>query len=112
MFWRIAAVLVAGVSLVAQAPTEQPTFRSGVTLVSTDVIPRDSAGRFISDLTRENFTVLEDGVPQKLASFALVHGGRTFTAMEAPRTEVPEGVVLPQARRPAATAAGRVVVII
>jgi VWFA-related protein len=105
----VAAVFAAVAIATAQ---EQPTFRSGVTLVSTDVIPRDSSGRFISDLTRENFTVLEDGVQQTLASFALVHGGRTFTAMEAPRAEVPEGIVLPQARRPVANVAGRVVVII
>lgn len=98
--------------MIAAAQPQQPTFRSGVTLVSTDVIPRDAAGRFISDLTRENFTVLEDGVPQAIASFALVHGGRTFTTMEAPRAEVPEGIVLPQARRPVADVAGRVVVII
>ncbi len=29
--------------------------------------------------------MLEDGVPQTIASFALVHGGRTFTALEARR---------------------------
>ena len=45
---------------------QQPTFRAGVTLVSTDVIPRDASGRFVADLTRENFTVLEDGQPQTI----------------------------------------------
>jgi VWFA-related protein len=112
MFWRISALLLAGVSVIAQTPSPQPTFRSGVTIVSTDVIPRDSGGRFVSDLTRENFTVLEDGVPQAIASFALVHGGRTFTALEpSAQQAVPEGIVLPQTRRPVADVAGRVLLI-
>ena len=112
MLWRITAVLLAGVSVIAQTPSPQPTFRSGVTIVSTDVIPRDSGGRFVSDLARENFTVLEDGVPQAIASFALVHGGRTFTALEPSTPQaVPEGIVLPQTRRPVADVAGRVVLI-
>lgn len=110
-----ALVLVAAVLAAASIPAaqeQQPTFRSGVTLVSTDVIPRDSGGRFISDLTRENFTVLEDGVPQTIASFALVHGGRTFTSLTPAAPQgVQEGIVLPQTRRPVADVAGRVVLI-
>ena len=54
------------------AHAQQPTFRAGVTLVNTDVIARDQAGRFVADLTRENFTVLEDGVPQ---DHFVVHAG-------------------------------------
>ncbi len=91
----------------------QPDFRSGVTLVSTDVIARDSNGRFVADLTKDNFTVLEDGVPQTIASFSLVHGGRTFTALDAAPPAVPEGIVLPSVtRKPvAADVAGRVILI-
>lgn len=99
-------------ALRAQAqPPSQPTFRTGVTLVSTDVITRDDDGRFVADLTRDNFTVLEDGVPQAIASFAIVHGGRTFTSLTAAPPPVPEGIVLPTARRPVADSAGRVVLI-
>jgi VWFA-related protein len=91
----------------------QPDFRSGVTFVSTDVIARDSNGQFVPDLTKENFTVIEDGVPQTIASFALVHGGRTFTTLDAAPPPVPEGIVLPNAaRKPvAADVAGRVILI-
>ncbi|HXG89886.1 MAG TPA: VWA domain-containing protein [Vicinamibacterales bacterium] len=97
----------------AQAAPQTPTFRSAVTLVTTDVIPRDSAGRFIPDLTRENFTVLEDGVAQSISSFALVHGGRTFNTIEAPPTVAPEGIILPTApRRLVGDATGRVLLII
>ncbi len=102
------AVLVSALFLLAQ-----PDFRTGVTLVTTDVIPRDANGRFVADLIKENFTVLEDGTPQTIASFALVHGGRTFNALTPPPAPAPEGIVLPQGprRSVAADTAGRVVLI-
>jgi VWFA-related protein len=107
------AALVAflGVCVSAQTPA-QPTFRAAITHVTTDVIPRDSSGRFIPDLTKENFTVLEDGVVQKIDSFALVHGGRTFNALAAPAAPPPEGIILPTApRRQVVDASGRVLLI-
>lgn len=103
----VALVLLAG------AQSAQP-IRSGVTLVTTDVIPRDAAGRFVADLTRDNFAVSEDGVPQAIVSFALVHGGRVFSAVEppAPPTQAQEGIVLPTKPAPRTDAdAGRVFVI-
>ncbi len=96
----------------APAQTAQPTFRADITLVSTDVIPRDSGGRFIADLTKENFTVLEDGVRQSIASFALVHGGRTYNSLTPPPVSAPEGIVLPSmARRVVNDVAGRVLLV-
>jgi VWFA-related protein len=96
----------------APAPDGQPTFRSAVTAVTTDVITRDRDGRFVADLTKDDFTVLEDGVPQTITSFALVHGGRTFTGLAAPEVSAaPEGIVLPKARRVVQDVAGRVVFI-
>jgi len=89
-----------------------PTFRADVTLVSTDVIARDSQGRFIPDLTKENFTILEDGVPQTISSFALIHGGRTFNTIQAPPPPTPEGIVLPTTpRRQVGDTTGRVLLI-
>lgn len=90
---------------------QQPTFRGGVTLVSTDVIARDDSGRFVTDLTRDNFTVLEDGQPQKVESFMLVRGGRTFNLLLPPQPSAPEGLVLPQAKPRTDETAGRVVLI-
>lgn len=80
----------------------QPTFRTGVTLVSTDVIPRDAQGRFVPDLTRENFSVFEDGQPQTIASFSLVQGGRTYNLLTPAPVDraAPEGLVLPKSTRP------------
>ena len=79
---------------------QQPTFRAGVTLVSTDVIPRDGNGRFVADLTQENFTVLEDGQPQSIISFTVVRGGRTYNLLLPPPAPAaaPEGMVLPPAQ--------------
>ncbi len=92
---------------------QQPTFRAGVTLVSTDVIPRDGSGRFVADLTKDNFTVLEDGQPQTIVSFALVQGGRTYNLLAPPPAPAaaPEGIVLPPSKPRAVPAEGRVVLI-
>ncbi len=119
--WRGAAVLslVAGAGLAAQTPAppaaptsdQRPTFALAVTLVTTDVIVRDDGGQFVPDLTRDDFVVLEDGRPQTLTSFVLVHGGRTFNAVAAPAPPAMEGIVLPGSR-PAADAEGRVLVLL
>jgi len=116
------ALSASGLALAAQAPApaqappssgvQQPTFRTDITLVTTDAIPRDKDGRFVADLTKDDFTVLEDGVEQRLESFVLVHGGRTFNLLEAAPPQAPEGIVLPPTRRPADTGgSGRVLVI-
>src|SRR5687768_15945528 len=93
------SILVAPLAVMTMN-AQHPTFRAGVTLVSTDVIPRDQNGRFVTDLTREDFTVLEDGQPQKIESFTLVRGGRTYNLLLPPPAPVaaPEGIVLPPAK--------------
>jgi len=109
----LSAVLMSGAALLAQQA--QPTFRAGVTLVSTDVIPRDQNGRFVPDLTKDNFTVLEDGQPQTLSSFTMVRGGRTFNLLlppaAAPGAAAPEGIVLPPPKARTDDTAGRVILI-
>lgn len=109
--WRAAAVAVVLAWTTAVA-AQQPTFKAAVTLVTTDVIPRDAQGRFLPDLDREQFTVLEDGVAQTIASFAMVHGGRTFTTLTVPPPQAPEGIVLPATPRRVADSSGRVLLII
>ena len=105
-------MLAASPGAQTQQPKPQPTFRAAVTHVTTDVIPRDGSGRFIPDLTKESFTVLEDGVPQTIDSFALVHGGRMFNILQAPPAAPPEGIVLPTTpRRQVGDTSGRVVLI-
>ena len=102
-------VAIASASLLAQ----QPTFRAGVTLVSTDVIPRNEKGSFVSDLTKDSFTVLEDGVPQTIVAFSMVQGGRTYNLLTPPpATAAVEGLVLPTAKPRANDSAGRVLLIL
>jgi VWFA-related protein len=114
-----AALVLASVALIAQAPAGQPpgpegqeavqrpTFRTFVDLVTTDVIVRDGNGQFVADLTKDDFDVLEDGVKQEIASVQLVHGGRTFNLQAPPPPPPQEGIILPPAR-PTNDAAGRI----
>ena len=119
----IVAALACSALVLAQAPPEpppstvgqvggtapQPTFRAGVTLVTTDVIARNRDGVFMPDLTKDNFRVLEDGVEQEIVSLVLVHGGRVFTQLSLP-APVQEGIVLPSSR-PTNETAGRIFVL-
>ena len=88
---------------------QQPTFRGGVTLVTTDVIVRDGNGQFVADLTEHDFEVFEDDVRQEVASLILVHGGRVYNQLQPP-PPVQEGIILPP-RRLTSDTAGRVFVI-
>jgi VWFA-related protein len=100
------ALTMAGV--VAQAQDQRkPDFTSRVELVTTDVVVRDNSGQFIADLKKDDFEVLEDGVPQKVVSFSLTHGGRSYNIAAPPPAPVAEGILLPPAR-PATDAAGRI----
>jgi VWFA-related protein len=54
-----------------ELPDGIPTFRSDVTTVTVDVSVLDNRGRFIPNIPRGNFRVLEDGVPQQLSNFAM-----------------------------------------
>ena len=46
-----------------------PRFKSGVDVVEVAVLARDAGGKPVTDLAREEITVLEDGVPQPLVAF-------------------------------------------
>jgi Ca-activated chloride channel family protein len=54
-----------------QPPTVQPSpaFRAGIELVSLNVTVSDSAGRYATDLSQDQFQVFEDGVKQDLTVF-------------------------------------------
>ena len=89
--------------------TSQPTFRAGVTLVTTDVIVRDRDGVFMPDLAKDDFRVLEDGVEQEIVSLVLVHGARVYNQLSLP-APVQEGIILPSSR-PIDDTAGRIFVL-
>jgi VWFA-related protein len=117
----IATALLSGPSVLAQnAPATPPqtpaaadpqqVIRTGVELITTDVIVRDSRGQFIADLKKDEFEIFEDGVKQQLVSFTLTHGGRVFNVAAPPPPPPQEGIILPPAR-PTNDAAGRIFLI-
>jgi len=91
------------------AKTDQ-IIRSGVELITTDVIVRDSSGQFIADLKKDEFEVYEDGVKQNVISFHLTHGGRNYNIAAPPPPPMQEGIILPPTR-PTNDAAGRIFII-
>jgi VWFA-related protein len=49
-----------------------PRFRSGIDVVEVAVLVKDRAGKPVTDLTRNEITVLENGTPQTLVAFERV----------------------------------------
>jgi VWFA-related protein len=98
-----------GVAVQAQ-DQRRPDFTTRVELVTTDVVVRDNNGQFIADLKKEDFQVVEDGVEQKVISFSLTHGGRSYNIAAPPPAPVAEGIILPPSRPPTDTA-GRIFLI-
>lgn len=68
----LSVVIVAGVSLATSEREvfSQPTFRSNSELVVLHVSVRDRGGRYITGLTEDAFTVIDDGTPQTLQMFS------------------------------------------
>jgi VWFA-related protein len=67
-------VLLAGAIFLApgfgqQSDDKTPIFKSNSNLVIVDVTAKDKAGNLIQGLKQEDFTVLEDGKPQKISTF-------------------------------------------
>jgi VWFA-related protein len=116
----MAIALAAGAGVRAQNPPAPPqapvqsapeqVIRTGVELITTDAIVRDSRGQFIADLKKEEFEIYEDGVRQELVSFTLTHGGRVYNVAQPPPPPPQEGIILPPAR-PTNDAAGRIFLI-
>lgn len=52
-----------------------PTFRSSVDLVSVAAVVRDRKGRFVSDLSRDDFIVVEGGTPRTIVGFEAERNG-------------------------------------
>ena len=84
--------------------------RRSVDLITQDVIVRDTQGQFVADLSKADFEIYEDGVPQNLVTFVLTHGGRVINDISAPPPPVQEGILLPPPR-PTNDASGRIFLI-
>lgn len=60
---------VPAAQVVPQSPGEQPVFKAESELVVLHVSVRDRGGRYISGLSRDAFTVIDDGEPQDVTMF-------------------------------------------
>ena len=69
-----------GVPPQTQAPPERPVFRQDVNAVLVDLRVVDSRGRFVGDLTQEDFRIFEEDVEQDIRTFSLID-----IAIEPPR---------------------------
>jgi VWFA-related protein len=107
-------VLVTGIAVpAAQQPTEAPppqaVFRATTALVEVDVTVLDGRRQPVKDLTAADFTVLEDGQPREVETFAAVDlADRVVTTDAAWMSEVPRDV----ADNQIAVQEGRLVVIL
>ena len=68
-----------------QRPTA--TFRSSVDLVTVNVVVRDKNGNIVRGLTRDDFTITEDGRPQTVSTFDFEE--IATSAVEAAPVEIP-----------------------
>lgn len=80
----------------APPPVEQPVFRSGVQLVEVDVRVFDAQGRFVPDLTRDEFELIESGLPQTIDA---VHVFGVETPLPAPALDSPSLAAAPEPRQ-------------
>ena len=67
----LAALVAAAVAMVgAQAQDDAFKFKSGVELVNVTATVSDDNGHSVTGLTKDDFTVSEDGQPQEIAQFS------------------------------------------
>src|SRR5579884_2159316 len=69
MDWRPVGSFLAIASALAGQPPTDPTFRATTKLVQVSVVARDSAGAPVADLRREDFQILDNGLPQEIRVF-------------------------------------------
>jgi len=105
-FGSAVVLFLLSAGLVAQQP-QRPTFTVRIDAVNMDVIVKDSSGRFVPDLKKEDFEIYEDGVKQDLTSMTMSYGGRVTNVLAAPPPPTPEGILLPP-RRAANVSSGRI----
>src|SRR6187549_593242 len=55
-----------------QQPAPSATFQVEVNFVDIDAVVTDARGNFVSDLTKDDFELLDDGKPQDISAFSLV----------------------------------------
>ncbi len=109
----VSAVTVVHLSAQAAGGRPQaqpPTFRAQVNVVQVDAVVLDKQGNFVPDLRQEDFEVLEDGKPQRLASTLTVNV--PVERVDAPLFAVGSRAIKPDVQSNARRFEGRVFIIV
>lgn len=85
-----ACSLLAGFTLMAQQPaaTPEPTFRTTTRLVQVNVVVHGRDKKPAEGLSKDDFTILEKGRPQKIAFFQMVRANK----IAAPASKLPQNI--------------------
>ena len=67
--FALTIALSAPLTVRAQEQDDQPRFRASVDVVTIAAVVRDKQGRVVSSLTKDDFTVLDEGKPQPIVEF-------------------------------------------
>src|ERR1700690_1957667 len=96
----LAALIIAGVLLAQDKGVAK--FSSETNLVVVDLYARDKSGAIITNLKKEDFTVLEDGKPQLISVFELqkLDSAVLPEIVDQPRTLLQRNVVVPIPAKP------------
>ena len=65
----VTALAVAAAAALAAQQDEPPSFRTGVDVVSLTITVTDADGRYLTDLSEQDFLVYEDGMQQEIRFF-------------------------------------------
>jgi VWFA-related protein len=88
---NVAMYGAAFVVLAAPLSAQQPTFRTGTTLIEFTLVALDSDGKPVTDLTKEDVVLTEGGEPREIAFFRF--DGDAPAVSDSPRPALPPGFV-------------------
>lgn len=86
----VGALASLGPMVSAQQSPPTVTFRADVNFVDVDVRVSDREGQFVTDLTKDDFRILEDGRVQEISTLTLVNIPRDSTSAH----DAPSGVLV------------------
>jgi VWFA-related protein len=86
---------------------QTPVFRTTADAVQVDLQVRTAGGQFLPDLRLDEFSILEDGIPQKIQTLQLFHGQQHLNLLLPQTVAAPEGIIMPPSI-PVADVSGRV----
>jgi VWFA-related protein len=99
----VAGAMAIGTGVIAQIPSpaatrqdQTPTFRSVVKLIDIDVYVTDKNGRFVKDLTKDDFEIVEDAKAQTIQAFTFVDLPTPLATAPAPRVSIEPDVTTNQ----------------